>query len=144
MGCHIAITIIIVTSHQIDSTSNPSSIKIDRSSLYVNGHKYVPVGGSSFQCLCFPVDKIQEPGQPTGVYIYSTTHLPPLVYLCNTCSLVNKISAFQSVVYTYNFHILAIIETWLSDCIFDNELLPSGYSILCKDRSHRGGSSLGY
>ena len=51
-------------------------------------------------------------------------------------------SAFQSIVYSSNFHILAITKTWLSGCIFDNELLPSGYSILLKDRSHHGGGVL--
>ena len=55
------------------------------------------------------------------------------------CSLVNKISTFQFIVYSSTFHILAITETWLSDCIFDNKLLPSGYTILRKDRNQCGG-----
>ena len=64
------------------------------------------------------------------------------MYLCNTHSLVNKISIFQSVVYGSGFHIIAITETWLSEAIFDTELLPNGYCIFRKDRGSRGGGVL--
>jgi len=37
---------------------------------------------------------------------------------------------------------MCITETWLSSDIFDNELLPNGYSICCKDRDSRGGGVL--
>ena len=33
-------------------------------------------------------------------------------------------------------------ETWLSDCIFDNEILPCNYTLFRKDRPSRGGGVL--
>lgn len=40
------------------------------------------------------------------------------------------------------FEILCLVETWLSDSIFNNEILPKGYTLYRKDRSHRGGGVL--
>ena len=60
----------------------------------------------------------------------------------NTTSLVNKLSNFQSFVYTSDCCIFCITETWLSNGIFDNEVLPHGYNIYRKDRNSRGGGVL--
>ena len=57
-------------------------------------------------------------------------------------SLVRKISNFQSLVYALSPSIVAVTETWLSEAIFDNELLPKGYTIFRKDRASRGGGVL--
>ena len=38
--------------------------------------------------------------------------------------------------------VLAVAETWLSDLYFNNEILPSGYSILRKDHPSQGGRVL--
>ena len=57
-------------------------------------------------------------------------------------SLVHKLSKFQSFVYFNPLDIYCITETWLSDVIFDNEILSSGYNIFRKDRGSRGGSVL--
>ena len=35
-----------------------------------------------------------------------------------------------------------VTETWLSDFIFDHEILPCGYSLYRKDKSSRGGGVL--
>jgi len=45
-------------------------------------------------------------------------------------------------VYTENLDIIAIAETWLSNNIFTNEILPSCYTVLRKDRDSRGGGVL--
>ena len=40
------------------------------------------------------------------------------------------------------YNIYCVTETWLSDFIFDHEILPCGYSLYRKDRSSRGGGVL--
>ena len=64
------------------------------------------------------------------------------ICLLNTRSLVNKLSNFQSLVCSSDYSIFCITETWLSKDIFDNEILPYGYSIYRKDRDSRGGGVL--
>lgn len=59
--------------------------------------------------------------------------------MLNTRSIVNKLSKFMSFVYSSNYSIVCCTETWLSDSIFDNEIIPTGYSIYRKDRGWRGG-----
>lgn len=41
-----------------------------------------------------------------------------------------------------NLSVLAVTETWLTEQIQDNELIPSGYTIFRKDRKSRGGGVL--
>jgi len=60
----------------------------------------------------------------------------------NARSLVNKLSDFQSFVCSSDFSILCITETWLSNGIFNNEILSKGYNIYRKDRDSRGGGVL--
>ena len=60
----------------------------------------------------------------------------------NTRSLVNKMDLFQNYVYSNSPDIIAVTETWLSDKIFDNEILPKNYTIIRKDRKTRGGGLL--
>ena len=66
------------------------------------------------------------------------------MHLCylNSRSLVNKLSNFQSYVYSTPYNIYCITETWLSDSIFDCEILPCGYTLYRKDRASRGGGVL--
>ena len=42
-------------------------------------------------------------------------------------------------IYSHDFEIITITETWLSDNIFDNEILPTYYRIYRNDRGSRGG-----
>ena len=44
--------------------------------------------------------------------------------------------------YSKSFDIIGLTETWLSDGIFDNEILPCNYTLFRKDRPSRGGSVL--
>ena len=46
---------------------------------------------------------------------------------------------FQSLIYSFSFDIFLVTETWLSSAIYNNELLPSGYTVYRKDRESRGG-----
>ena len=64
------------------------------------------------------------------------------VCLLNAQNLVNKISDFQSFVYSSNYSIICCTETWLCNTIFNNEILPMGYSVYRKDRLSRGGGVL--
>jgi len=43
--------------------------------------------------------------------------------------LVNKLLLFQSFVYSLSYKVVAVIETWLSDRIYDREILPNGFMI---------------
>ena len=45
----------------------------------------------------------------------------------------------QPFVYSSSLDIIAITESWLSGQILDKELLPTGYQIVCTDRSSCGG-----
>ena len=49
---------------------------------------------------------------------------------------------FQTFVYSLNFDVVGVTETWLSDMILDKEIIPYGYSIYRKDRASRGGGVL--
>ena len=48
-------------------------------------------------------------------------------------------SKFQSLIYSSNYDIVFVTETWLTDFIFDQEILPTNYRIFRKDRQSRGG-----
>ena len=51
------------------------------------------------------------------------------VCLWNARSLVNKLHNLSSFVYSLNYQIIAITETWLTSSIYDNEILPSQFTI---------------
>jgi len=51
-------------------------------------------------------------------------------------------SFFQSFVYSHDFEIFCVCETWLSDNIHDHEILPNNFILYHKDRPSRGGGVL--
>ena len=59
--------------------------------------------------------------------------------LWNSRSIVNKLRCFQSFIYAHDFSFIVLTETWLHDYIYNNELLPTGFTIFRKDRSSKGG-----
>ena len=64
------------------------------------------------------------------------------VFYWNCRSIVNKLLCLQTYIYSSNFHVLALSETWLSSRIFDKEIVPFGYTIYRSDRESRGGGVL--
>ena len=60
----------------------------------------------------------------------------------NPRSIVNKLKQFQSLVCSKTPDIIGLTETWLNENIFDNEILPSNYTLFRKDRPSRGGGVL--
>ncbi len=46
----------------------------------------------------------------------------------------SKTLSFQHFLYAENLDIVAVTETWLNCNVSDNEVLPSGYKIVRKDR----------
>ena len=49
---------------------------------------------------------------------------------------------FQSFIYSSDFSIVGVSETWLTSSIWDNEILPHGFTIYRNDRKTRGGGVL--
>ena len=60
------------------------------------------------------------------------------MFLWNSHSLVKKLSAFQSFIYSSSIHFLAITGTWLSDFNLDSDIISSNYIIFYTDKSSRG------
>ena len=60
----------------------------------------------------------------------------------NSRSLVNKFAQFQALVYSSCYNIICVTETWLSNYIYDKEILPCKFTIFRKDRESRGGGVL--
>ena len=80
----------------------------------------------------------------TNNYHNARTNYNSTISCCylNIRSLVNKLSLFQAYVYLFNFDVICLSETWLSESVFDQEILPTNYSIYRKDRPSRGGGVL--
>ena len=49
---------------------------------------------------------------------------------------------FQTFIYSLNFDVIGVTETWLSNMTLDKEIIPYGYFIYRKDRTSRGGGVL--
>ena len=62
------------------------------------------------------------------------SHDFPLIGLWNCRSIKNKLSFFQSLIYAKSFDVFCITESWLSDSIYNEEVLPHGYVIYRRDR----------
>ena len=56
--------------------------------------------------------------------------------------MANQLVSFQSYVYSSDFSLIAITETWLNNGILDGEVLPTNYTIYRDDRASRGGGVL--
>ena len=119
----------------LDSTSQiPSSVTSTSNSQDATSQSvYKPVLMSQDHTISYPTHSSS-----------SSDWLPNDIPTClwNLCSLSNKLSNFQSFVYSSLFKLIAITETWLTDSIYNNELLPSGFDVYCKDRNNRGGGVL--
>ena len=79
--------------------------------------------------------------QPTTISLHICTSLHKFL-LWNARSLSNQIHNFQSYIYSRDYDIITITETWLSNHINTNKLIPHGYNVSRKDRDGRGGGVL--
>lgn len=57
----------------------------------------------------------------------------------NARSIVNKIDELELLLLSYNAQLVVISETWLSDKISSDEIVPPGYKLYRRDRVLRGG-----
>ena len=58
-------------------------------------------------------------------------------------STPNKLTQFQHLVYSKLPSLVAVTETWLTNYVYDSEILPTGYNIFRRDRvGRRGGGVL--
>ena len=57
---------------------------------------------------------------------------------------VSNLQSFQDLAFLENLDIITVTETWLNDNISNNEIFPTGYNVIRKDRSSgkRGGGVL--
>lgn len=62
--------------------------------------------------------------------------------LWNARSLVNKPFFLQSLVSSKSLDIICITETWLTETIPDNEIVPYNFNVFRRDRDTRGGGVL--
>ena len=79
-----------------------------------------------FRCLSFNAQSIR-----------SKIKLPDGTYTSN-------LKSFQDLIYAESLDMVMVTETWLNNCITNNEILPKGYQIIRKDRDadKRGGGVL--
>ena len=84
------------------------------------------------------------------LFLMLLSHLPPQcpindyirTSLCpKSRSLVNKFSRFQCS-YSSTFDVICITKTWLTNFIYDKEILPKVYTLYRKNRVTRGGGVL--
>lgn len=57
----------------------------------------------------------------------------------NARSVVNKADRLECVTILNNPHVVAVTETWLHKDIHSEEVFPSSYNVLRRDRTNRGG-----
>ena len=67
----------------------------------------------------------------------------PIQYInLNSRSLTNKLTKFQSFVYSSSYDVICITETWSTDYIYDKEILPNKFTLYRRDKESRGGGVL--
>ena len=92
-----------------------------------------------------PPPQTMEHNEPSVTHAPANQNSQWLVsaYYINARSIVNKLDKFQSLTYASSFDIIGVTETWLTNEIFDNEIiLPSCYILFHKDRPSHGGGVL--
>ena len=134
----------------IGSGKERSSIKIKGNRLYlhnlehgrVENNQFVPLSPtpSTSTTTTNETESDQTPNQNDSPNWLPHEHAS--IALWNARSLKNKLSYFQSLVYSQSIDIFAITESWLSDDIYDLEILPTNYNIYRRDRNARGGGVL--
>uniref|UniRef100_A0A1X7UJL6 Uncharacterized protein n=1 Tax=Amphimedon queenslandica TaxID=400682 RepID=A0A1X7UJL6_AMPQE len=57
-------------------------------------------------------------------------------------SIINQLGPFQSYIYSKQFNIITLTETWCHPDISDREILPVNYTVSRNDRNSWGGGVL--
>ena len=133
------------------------SIKINsqRCCIYVNNQLFGKVVNSQFQQLTSVQPILENPSSVQSqqasisdkrlITLESPDHSIPTqqtlisnqllkCFYINIRSIVNKFTQFQSLVYSHKYDLIAITETWLTENMFDSEILPNQYIIYHNDR----------
>ena len=78
----------------------------------------------------------------SSAYIhFNPRHLPILYFKAR--SLLPKMDELSTLCVSHKYDIIVVVETWLSACILDQELLISGYALACEERNrHSGGVAI--
>jgi len=80
----------------------------------------------------------QSDGQLHALYLNASS-LKAYVASAESCTRrIYKITILQELVYSRNFNVVGISETWLNEYVIDSEIIP-GYSIIHPDREDLGG-----
>ena len=95
-------------------------------------------GGPQLLCIS---SKHNDSQHGLNCLYLNTRSLKAFVKMDDNCSKVCKINIFQQLVYCRAYGIVCVRKTWLNDCMFDSELLPS-YSIFCRDRIGKTGGGV--
>lgn len=103
-------------------TSSPTSVKTCLNSL--------PTSNPATQGSFSPVIQTSQPPDTTSSHSCPSwlPHRSPLLVGLSH-SLKNKFSSFQALVYSKSLDVIAVTESWLTRDIYNNEILPHGYSI---------------
>ena len=94
-------------------------------------------------CILLAGDVATNPGPRSSIeclYLNSRS-LKAFVEMDDKPSKVCKIDVFQQLVYSGDYDVVCVCETWLNDSVLDSELL-AGYSIFRRDRLGRTGGGV--
>lgn len=126
---------------------NKKDIKIHSLKLYVKGQKYGKVinSASQYSQASSVASNSATESDSSTININTATKsgdasswLASVLYT-NARSIVNKLKDFWSLVYAKSFDIIGISETWLTNNIYNNEILLLNYILFCKDHLSWGG-----
>jgi hypothetical protein len=98
---------------------------------------------SQFLFILLAGDVATNPGPRSSIerlYLNSRS-LKAFVEMDDKPSKVCKIDVFQQLVYSGDYDVVCVCETWLNDSVLDSELL-AGYSIFRRDRLGRTGGGV--
>ena len=73
------------------------------------------------------------------IYIHSLINYKHCLVLSSALLVLSIVSAVQILVLSKYFDIICVTETWLSHFVYNNEILPSAFSVYGRDRASRGG-----
>lgn len=123
---------VVVTNPLTDSHERPSSPTVNE------GSSDQPSGHSLIDSHVGPSSLLQDgPSQ----WLDNHSKCVP-VFLWNACSLANKLSSFHSFIYSSDYKIYAITETWLNESFSSREIFPPVYNVYRYDRKKRRGGGV--